>query len=164
MEHGLDYLKVLNDKNNSNLEKNIHVFEDVSIIIAALVTSYARVFMLKIMLAIIESGGSIYYTDTDSLVTDFPLDKLNLNLVGNELGQFKLVYLIKEAYFISNKTYCLVLEDETTIIKCKGVKEDSLTLDDFKSMYLSHKNISVNKSSTVTNLSKGSVIIEDKKI
>lgn len=45
MEHGVDYIKALTKNNNSNIEKNIDVFADVSIIIAALVTSYARVFM-----------------------------------------------------------------------------------------------------------------------
>ena len=164
MEHGLDYMKVLMKNNNFDIEKNIDVFEDVSVIVSAMVTSYARVSMLKIMLAVIEAGGTIYYCDTDSIVTDIPIENIDPNLVGPLLGQFKLEYYIKEAYFISNKTYCLVLNDDTTIIKCKGIKSNSISLDDFKSMYYLNKNISATKSTTVTNLSKGSVIIKDKDI
>jgi hypothetical protein len=53
--------------------------------------------MSKAKLDILKSGGNIYYTDTDSIVTDIPL---NDKLVGNDLGQFKLEYKVKEAYFI----------------------------------------------------------------
>ena len=160
-EHNVDYVKAITKNNNLNIEKNIDVFDDVSVIIAALITSYARVFMLKQMLQILEKGGKIYYMDTDSLVTDIPLDQ---DLVGEKLGQFKLEYKIKEGYFISNKTYCLILEDNSTVIKSKGVKQDSLTVEEFKAMYFTNKNVYAQKTSTVTNLTKGSIIIQDKKI
>ena len=52
-------------------------------------------------------------TDTDSIVTDIPLDK---SLIGPNPGQLKLEYEIKEGYFISAKTYCLVLKDNSLII------------------------------------------------
>ena len=35
-----------------------------------MVTSYARIFMNKIKLEILNNGGLIYYTDTDSIVID----------------------------------------------------------------------------------------------
>jgi hypothetical protein len=113
--------------------------------------------MSQIKLDIIKNGGNIYYTDTDSIVSDIPL---NNNLVGNKLGQFKLVYFVKEGYFISSKTYCLVTNDskKPVIIKAKGVFSDTLSLRDFKNMY---KGISVeaDKRNTVTNYGKGSVVI-----
>ncbi len=146
MDHGLDYFQVLNENNNFNIEKNLDLFEDVSVIVAALVSGYARVHMLQIMQdihharyrkAMVRAGGSVYYTDTDSIVTDYPLHEHTPDMVGSELGQFKLEYEIKEAYFISNKTYCLVLNNGDIVIKCKGVNKDSLSLEDFKAMYLS---------------------------
>lgn len=161
LTHGVDYTKALIENNNSNIEKNIDLFQDVSIIISALVTSYARVYMLKIMKDIINAGGSIYYTDTDSIITDIELDS---TLIGKELGKFKLEYDIKEGYFISNKTYCLLLNNGNTIIKCKGIKNDSLTLNDFKTLYFGSTDVCGLKKSTLTDLSKGSVIIQDKKI
>ena len=104
-----------------------------------MVTSYARIFMNKIKLKILKSGGKIYYSDTDSIVTDIDLNTINPKLEGKELGQFKLEFIIKEAYFVSNKTYCLVLNNNKTIIKTKGVLSDSLTLDDFKTMYIKRR-------------------------
>ena len=164
LDHNIDYLKVLTDNNiKFNIENNIDIFEDVSVIIAALITSYARVYMLKIFDKILEFGGNVYYSDTDSIVTDIPLEKILPNMVGNGIGQFKQEYFVKEAYFISNKTYCLVLENDI-IIKCKGVTNDSLTLENFKQMYLNSENVFANKKSSVTDLSKGSVIITERKI
>lgn len=73
-------------------------------------------------------------------------------------------YKIKEAYFISNKTYCLVLEDGNIIIKTKGIINKSITLEDFKSMYWNNNNIVATKFNTKTNYEKGSVLIEKKDI
>jgi len=77
--------------------------------------------MSKIKLDILNKGGYIYYTDTDSIVTDIPLDE---SLIGPNLGQFKLEYEIKKGYFISAKTYCLVLKDNLLIVNM--VKSDIL--------------------------------------
>ena len=51
----------------------LYSFQDVSIAIASAVTSYARIFMAKTKLDLLAIGGKIYYTDTDSLITDQPL-------------------------------------------------------------------------------------------
>ena len=42
----------------------------MSIATAAMVTSYARIYMNKIKLEVLNNGGQIYYSDTDSLVID----------------------------------------------------------------------------------------------
>jgi DNA polymerase type B, organellar and viral len=159
-EHGLDFIKVLEKDNNSNLDKNIDVFKDVSIAISAMVTSYARIFMSKIRLEILNKGGKIYYIDTDGIVTDIDLSLIDPNLVGAGLGKFKLVHLIKEAYFISNKTYCLVLEDGTVTVKSKGVVSDEMDLEDFKTLYYQAESIRTIKRQTVRDYTKGSVSID----
>ena len=93
-------------------------FKDVSIALASAVTSYARIFMAKVKLEVLNRGGKLYYTDTDSLVTDIPLP---VKLVGDQIGQFKLQYTIVRGYFISSKTYCIILTDGKPIIKAKGI-------------------------------------------
>jgi hypothetical protein len=166
-EHGLDYIKVLTKDKNYNLENKIDVFKEVSIAISAMITSYARVFMTKVKLEILRRGRKIYYSDTDNIVTDFDLKLINPDLVGSGIGQFKLEYIIKEGYFISNKTYCLLLHElygGKTIIKSKGVLNDLLTLEDFKTMYYSSKNVKGTKLNTVTDYKEGSVSIENKEI
>ena len=138
--HGLDYMKVLQE---FKTEEKSNEFKDVSLVISAAITFYARIHMSNVKLDILNKGGKVYYTDTDSIVTDITLDK---NLIGNNLGQFKLERIIKEGYFISNKTYCLVLQEgsfnkkdnsiiednslgktEWVVIKAKGITNKSLT-------------------------------------
>jgi hypothetical protein len=83
-------MKVLQEFKPNFYENN--EFKDVSLVISATVTSYAIIYMSKIKLDVLSKGGNIYYTDTDSIVTDIPLDE---HLIDNDLGQFKLEYRIK---------------------------------------------------------------------
>lgn len=145
-------------------------FHDVSIAIASAVTSYARIYMNKIKLDILDKGGSIYYTDTDSIVTDIELDK---TLVGSEIGKFKLVCELSEAYFISNKTYCMKISETffksnktycmkmfngDEIIKAKGINSKTINWDDFVKLY-SGSNIETTRNETLKDYSMGSVTI-----
>lgn len=129
-EHGYDYIKVLGES-KYEYNKEQQEFQDVSLVISAAITSYARIFMSQIKLDVLNNGGNIYYTDTDSLVTDIPLKD---GLIGPYLGQFKLEHKVKEGYFISAKTYGLVT-DKGFIAKSKGKLENTLSLEDFKNLY-----------------------------
>lgn len=80
------------------------------------------------------------------------------------IGNFKLDYEIKEAYFISNKTYCLVLNDGKTVIKTKGIINKSINLEDFKTMYWNNSNVTWTKINTSTNYEKACVLIDKKSI
>jgi len=73
-----------------------------------------------------------YYSDTDSLFIDKPLDS---SLIGKELGKFKQEYngVINNALFISPKLYLLELENKN-IVKSKGYSGD-LTKLDFINLY-----------------------------
>lgn len=162
-QHNIDYIKVCNLKSKADVEK-LDEFKDVSISTTASVTAYARIYMSKIKLHILNKGGNIYYTDTDSIISDIPLDDI---FIGNELGKFKLEHKIKQAYFISNKTYCLVpfesKSDVNCIIRAKGLISASLNINDFKNLY---KGISVKavRKSTTINHNKGFVFIKHDKI
>lgn len=158
--HGYDYIKVLKEL-NINMDSNDE-FKDISLVISAAITSYARVYMSSIKLGILNKGGNIYYTDTDSIVTDKPLDS---NLVGSEIGLFKLEHKIKEGYFISAKTYALSVYNDKKpyVIKVKGILKESVTYKMFEDAY---KGIDIKgtKRMAVTTYNKGSVIIDDKTI
>lgn len=78
--------------------------------------------MQKIKLANLKVGGLIYYSDTDSIVTNLTLKTLEEKLgdkVGNKLGQLKLEYVGEKAYFIKNKTYILLTSKGEEIKKPK---------------------------------------------
>jgi DNA polymerase type B, organellar and viral len=71
--------------------------------IAAAVTSYGRIEMMKLKMLLISLGIKIYYTDTDSFFVDA---KLPDYLIGKELGQLKDELngdFIKKAYFLGIK-------------------------------------------------------------
>ena len=124
----------------SGLKHEKNEFGTASISTSATITAEATVFMNKIKLHLLSKGANIYYMDTDSIVTDIPLDP---DLVGEGLGQFKLEYKIKEGIFISSKTYCLIFEDGSYIVKSKGVYNNSLNPEDFRKLYKGEKVIAV---------------------
>ena len=89
--------------------------------------------MNKIKLNILNKGNNIYYSDTDSIVRNKPLDS---DPIGKEIGKFKLDYVIKKAYFFSSKTYAINTINDEIVIKTKGVNSKELFLNDIKNLYL----------------------------
>ena len=127
-EFGIDVAKAVEDKLLKIKKNTKSSYNHVSVAIAAAVTAYGRIHINRIKKGIIELGGQIYYSDTDSIVTDLELPK---NKVSNHIGNLKLEYKISKAYFISNKIYCLILNNKETVIKAKGVDRHSLTVQAF---------------------------------
>jgi len=99
--------EILN-KLNIELESNYTQFYaevKSNVAIAASITSYARIHMIKLKTLCQHNGINIYYSDTDSIFTDKPLPD---NLIGNNLGLMKDELngsIIKEAYFLGIKQY-----------------------------------------------------------
>ena len=152
-KHDVDFKEACN---YNRINKNIKTFQEsdinnVSICISSAVTAYARIFMNKVKLDVINNKGNIYYTDTDSVITDVPL---NSNIVGSEIGKFKLEYKLREGYFISNKLYCLVLPNYTTIIKARSDNSKKITYKDFVNLY-NGMSVPSNRSETMRNYSEG---------
>jgi len=142
-QYGCGYIEELNKKYNSSDVNDINIkkeMRNVSVVISAAVTSYSSIYMSKIKLLILSLGGKIYYTDTDSIVTDIELPK---NYIGENIGELKLEHKIVRGYFITSKTYCLIVLDkkgnEKTVIKAKGVINSKLSEDDFIKLYNNHK-------------------------
>jgi hypothetical protein len=163
--HNIDYKSIITDTFFSDKNESIGYkeedFKDVSVVISSAVTSYSRIYMSKVKLDILAKGGSIYYTDTDSIVTNIRLDD---SMIGTEIGKFKLEHEVEEAYFISNKTYALKTAKAKNkyIIKKKGIYSESLTYDSFKDLYLA-KEVKGYRYESIKDYSKGSVVINSKK-
>lgn len=151
-----DYYQILNDSNLD--EKTINSNNNISITTAAAVLSYARIHMVKIMLYILENKGTLYYTDTDSIVTDLELPEYFIDPV--ELGKLKLEHVIKEGFFIADKTYCFINEKGKLIKICKGGKSSSLNYSDYEKMYNSEV-VDLKKTSSIRNYKDGYVTISN---
>lgn len=75
-QHGVDYIDILNNsKGRSSSREQFNTVRNVSVGVYAAVTSYSSILMLKVKQYILSLGGQIYYTDTDSIVTDKSLPK-----------------------------------------------------------------------------------------
>jgi DNA polymerase type B, organellar and viral len=104
MSSNLDYdlINEIKGKTELDLITSFRIVKS-NVAIAAAVTAYARIEMLKYKVLLNSLKIKLYYTDTDSLFVDkeFPQE-----LIGNELGQMKDELnggLIKKGYFLGIK-------------------------------------------------------------
>jgi hypothetical protein len=110
--------------NNKSFPKVLKISTPLSIF----TTAYSRIFMNEFKL---KYKKHIYYSDTDSLVMDIPLPK---EYVNNKIGMFKLENKVKEGVFIAPKTYALLLDDSSEIVKIKGYINKDISFNDMKSL------------------------------
>lgn len=97
-------------------------FLQISLPISAAVTAYARCNIYQYKEAIVNNGGTLYYSDTDSVFSSIPLSD---SLVGSELGKMKVEYVAARAIFLAPKVYAVQFNDGSTILKIKGSKDNS---------------------------------------
>lgn len=127
--------------------------------ISAAVTAYGRIHISKIKLDILAKGDNIFYSDTDSIVTD---EKLSEDMVNSkQIGKIKLEHEISNGIFISGKTYTLITKENKIIKKAKGIKTNSLVYDDYFKL-LTKRNVNTAlKTQSTKNWELGEVKIED---
>lgn len=124
----LDIVKIAS-KHSDEEKQMLNV---TSVQISAAITAYGRIHISKLKIDVMKMGDTIYYSDTDSLVTDI---KLPDNMVDTkEIGKLKLQHEIKKGIFISGKTYCFVTKSNEFINKAKGVNSKSLNYNDYVSL------------------------------
>ena len=104
--------------------------ETHNIAIASAITAYARIHMSQFKN---NSDYNLYYTDTDSIYIDKPLDD---SLVNNKLlSKLKLENIINKGIFLAPKVYYLETEDGKVIYKVKGFSHNiNLTQNDFTNL------------------------------
>lgn len=129
---------------------------NVSIGIAAAITSYARIHMSAFLQ---NREYNVYYTDTDSIVTDKPLDK---SIIGKALGQLKLEYNISKGIFLAPKVYSFISDLGKTITKVKGLKDNKLSFDIFEALLYKNSNTLIKNEKWFRKLSSGEIIIKIK--
>jgi len=105
----------------------------VQIQISCYVTAYARMELYKGIEKVIARGGKVYYCDTDSIVTDKPMDETDVH--DSEFGKWKLENKIKNGFFLQPKVYGEELESGDFLKKFKGMpnqKVKSFNIHDYK--------------------------------
>lgn len=97
--------------------------EYIQVQVASYVTSRARLVLLKALRNVIKKGGNVYYCDTDSIVSDMPLDDKMVH--KSKLGYWKLESQPIKGLFLKPKVYTELFENEEPTIKFKGVSKDT---------------------------------------
>lgn len=97
---GLDLLKIAQKYEDKESIRP----SNTSVVISAAITSYARIHMNKLKLDILKTNGKIFYSDTDSIVTN---KRLSDKLTATEIGLLKLEHGIEKGIFISGKLIAL---------------------------------------------------------
>ena len=85
---------------------------NISLPIAMAVTAYARIQIYQFKEYILNKGGILYYTDTDSIFTNVHLPE---DMVNSELGAMKLEYIACNAIFLAPKVYGVELFREEAL-------------------------------------------------
>jgi hypothetical protein len=128
MSSNLDYDLISEIKSDTSLDL-ITNFRNVksNVAIAAAVTSYARIEMMKLKVLLNSLNIKLFYTDTDSAFVDAELPSY---LIGDDLGQLKDELkggYIKKAYFLGIKKYGYLDEKDQTHSVFTGIERNSLT-------------------------------------
>nr|QWO71399.1 DNA polymerase [Lyophyllum semitale] len=150
LQNGKEILTYLDNKpdNDEYLTMNI------SIPIAVTVTSLARLYMYQFKTM---NNLTLFYTDTDSIDIDKPL---NPNLVGKELGKMKLEFLFKKAVFLAPKVYAGIISDDQEKVVVKGLKT-SPSFKDLLSLLKKNTKLTIPQDKWYKNISKGNIQIKE---
>ncbi|RIB00114.1 hypothetical protein C2G38_2235600 [Gigaspora rosea] len=91
--------------NEANIAKYIYdpMTAERNVAIAASITAYSRITINTIKLECQKLGIEVYYSDTDSLVTNKELPKQYVD--SKEIGKLKLEHVLSDGYFIAPKLY-----------------------------------------------------------
>lgn len=156
--HGLDIIKLL----PKFKDKEVQSLNVSSVPISAAITAYGRIHISKIKLDILKNKGEIFYSDTDSIVTNKELDDSMIS--SNEIGKLKLEHKIDKGIFISGKTYWLSDDNGEVINRAKGIKSSSISYFDYVNL-LNDSNIDTAiKTESKINWDIGHVTIGDKMV
>lgn len=98
------------------------ITDSIQVQVASYVTSYARLTLLKAFETLKEMGATVYYCDTDSIVSDMLLPQHMLH--SSKLGLWDVEGYVKEGIFLQPKVY-YEETDEKMKIKFKGVSRDT---------------------------------------
>lgn len=160
-----------------SLLDNSSSFLSSNVALASAITAYSRIHINKFKYL---EGNVVYYSDTDSIVLNRPLDS---SLISNNLGDMKLefkhvhlgIFLAPKVYALDVSTFPKKVEvsekypdgiipsERVQIMKFKGVVERFLpSFNEFIDLYSSLSK-TFHQSKFIRSLSDGTVFIKDTK-
>lgn len=119
-------------ENNSNLFSNIAI--------ASAITSKARIKLYEGYMSVINNGGRILYSDTDSIFAAYNRDVTNEKHGEIFWDKNRSDLYIEDAIFIAPKHYGLKINNKE-IIKIKGLKTNDITINELKFNFINEIDI-----------------------
>ncbi len=108
---------------NTNLKER-------NIAYASMIAAKARVRLHKALINVVNDGGELYYTDTDSIFAGYSTNRL-----GQSVGDVKWSEVYEDAVFISPKFYCL----KGSKPKIKGISHTKMGFEEIKAKFYSNE-------------------------
>lgn len=143
--------------NNNDIIQNTKSNQlNISVSISSAITAYSRIYMSFFKYFY---SKHLYYSDTDSLYLDIPLDN---KYIGKELGKLKLEHIFKEAIFLAPKVYGgITTTEHKEIIKIKGVqsKYNIIKFENLKSLLNLNNKLEIYQNKWYRNIMKGNITI-----
>ena len=125
-----------------------------NVAISSAITALARVHMSQFFN---NYNHQVYYTDTDSIITDKPLSE---SLVGKNLGQMTLENTYTKFITLGPKFYGGITSNGHTILKIKGLTKDYLpTFSDLVTLLEKGKELKVGQLKSFKNLSLSEITL-----
>ena len=115
-----------------------------NVLISASITSKARIKLYRGMMEVINAGGRLMYTDTDSIIAGFKKDKY-ADILDKNIGEIvfeskKNDTVVIDGVFAMPKTYALKYKNNDEIVKIKGFNTTP-SFDEFKQKFYEKKSI-----------------------
>jgi hypothetical protein len=125
--------EVLNELSGVNTQQQQYC--QTNVCIAAAITAYSRMNINSVKVYCLNNDIEVFYSDTDSIVTNIPLPEEFLH--ESRIGLLKLEHEIQNGYFIAPKLYRFEYLDKG-IVKVKSVSRGyggELTLEQIETLY-----------------------------
>ena len=156
IEDNLFLVSFLDLKKYENVEIDYFHEYNISVSIAAAISSYARIHMSQFKN---NKKYKIFYSDTDSIYINKKLSKLFVS--STELGKLKLENIFTESTFLAPKVYGGRLESGEEIIKVKGLRhnviENQLSLEKLNFLLNKNSSLNFNQTKTFRNFDSGTI-------
>ena len=129
---------IKNKKSNAIINKNevnwSNTLSTRNVIYASAIASKARIKLYKALKEVLNSGGRLFYCDTDSIAAGY-----NINRINEVFGEIKWSEIWKDSVFIAPKFYAYKTEENEEIIKLKGVSKKDYSLNKIKKCFYTKK-------------------------
>lgn len=127
---------IMNDVVISEIKKEMEYNGIYNVVMAAVITAKARVKLYRAFMSVIENGGRILYTDTDSVIASFLKDVLGERHGEVYWDEKKKDTLLEKACFALPKTYSIVINNNESITKIKGFRKNFVRFEEFEKQFL----------------------------